>query len=67
MHKAGYQESDDVTPGSFYKEYVSKSLPLELKGYCRHWELYEQIQKAIEMDMEKDETKISRQHFEELM
>jgi hypothetical protein len=35
-----------------------------LKGYCRHWELYEQIQVAIEMDMKKDETKMSRENFE---
>lgn len=67
MHTASYQESDDVTPGSFYREYVSKSLPLVLKGYCRHWELYEQIQIAIEMDMKNDETKMSRENFEMLM
>ena len=30
MHKAAYKEDDDVTASSFYRDYVSKSLPLHL-------------------------------------
>jgi len=67
MHQAGYKEDDDVTPSSFYREYVSKSLPLHLKGYCKHWELFEQVQVAIENDMKSEETKRTRENFEMLM
>ena len=62
MQRVSYGEG--LTPQRFYADFVSQSLPLQLKGYCSDWAITYNVQTALHQDARLEN---SRQHFEELL